>query len=80
VQRTDHEPFQRMGLFGAGRKKAPTSEPVLVRPKPKPVMAGAAPETEEEKAAREADEAAFQAAAKPAEARLDQPDARDSSS
>lgn len=80
IQRADTEAFQRMGLFGAGRRKAPAPEPVIVRPKPKPVMAGAAPETEEEKAVREADEAAFQAAAKPAEARLDQPDARDSSS
>lgn len=71
-QHADHEAFQRMGLFGARRKKAPAPEPTPVRPMPKPVMAGAAPETDEQRQAREADEAAFQAA-KEAQPPIDNP-------
>lgn len=71
VQRPRTETFQRMGLFGRRRNTAP-AEPAPVRPMPKPVMAGAAPETDEERQAREADEAAFQAA-KEAQPPIDNP-------
>lgn len=103
VQRADHEAFQRMGRFGAKRKKqqayqdgydrgAALADDVFsaygnqkAAPEPteyqklrgdqaiaKFLIDTLAPATDEEEAASEA--------AKPAEARLDQPDARDSSS
>ena len=72
IQRPLTEPVQRMDLFGRRRRLAQQPAPAPARPMPRPVMAGAAPETDEERAVREADEAAFQAA-KEAQPGLDNP-------
>ena len=83
VQRAATEAFQRMGQFGNRRERyaVAASEPTEYQKLrgdqaiAKFVIDSLAPATDEEEAASETDEAA-----KPAEARLDQPDARDSSS
>lgn len=81
VQRAANEPFQRMGYFGRRKYAVAAPEPTEYQKLrgdqtiAKFLVDSLAPETDEEEATSETDEAA-----KPAEARLDQPDARDSSS
>ena len=83
IQRANTEAFQRMGRFGNRREKYAVAAPEPTEYQKlsggqaiaKFVIDSLAPATDEEEATSETDEAA-----KPAEARLDQPDARDSSS